>query len=98
MRWYDELLKDPKVIAQQNKMRVYYSMYGQKGYELPVQSVHSQHEYTIISQTEETIFVEDETGAPHVFTIDEWNAINGKKKDGTGFLFIAAVAAGLMLL
>lgn len=97
MSWYDELKKDPDIIAQQNKLRVD-SMYTEKGYDLPVQSVHSQHEYTIISQTEETIFVEDETGAPHVFTIEEWNAINGKKNDGTGFLFIAAIAAGLMLL
>lgn len=97
MNWYDELLKDPNVIAQQNKLRVD-SMYDQKGYELPVQSVHSQHEYSVISQTDETIFVEDETGAPHVFTIDEWNAINGKKNDGTGFILIAAIAAGLLLL
>lgn len=66
--------------------------------ELPAQSVHSQHEYTIISQTDETIFVEDETGAPHVFTIEEWNAIKGKKNDGTGFLLVAAIAAGLMIL
>ena len=65
---------------------------------LTPQVVHSNQEYTIISETEETIFAEDETGAPHVFTIEEWNAINGKKNDGTGFLLVAAIAAGLMLL
>lgn len=62
------------------------------------QPVYSEHEYTLISQADETVFVEDETGAPHVFTIDEWNAIKGKKNDGTGFLLIAAIAAGLLLL
>lgn len=88
MSWYDELKKD-----KLQEVERYDSIY-----ELPTQSVHAQHQYNIISKTEETIFVEDETGAPHVFTIEEWNAINGKKNDGTGFLFIAAIAAGLMLL
>lgn len=69
-----------------------------KGVDITAQPVYSKHQYTLISQAEETVFAEDETGAPHVFTIDEWNAINGKKNDGTGFLFIAAIAAGLMLL
>lgn len=66
--------------------------------DLTSQPIYSEPEYTLISQIDETVFVEDETGAPHVFTIDEWNYINRKKNDGMGLILIAAVAAGLMLL
>jgi hypothetical protein len=66
--------------------------------DMTAQPIYSEHEYTLISQADETIFAEDETGAPHVFTIEEWNAIKGNKNDGTGFLLVAAIAAGLMFL
>lgn len=69
-----------------------------KGVDITAQPIYSEHEYTLISKADKTVFAEDETGAPQVFTIEEWNAINGKKNDGTGFLLIAAIAAGLMLL
>ena len=84
--WLEQARKDIK------------SLYVDKGVDITAQPIYSEHEYTLISQAEKTVFVEDETGAPYVFTIDEWNAINGKKNDGTGFLLIAAIAAGLMLL
>lgn len=74
------------------------SLYLDKDVDITAQPVYSEHEYTLISKAGKTVFVEDETGAPHVFTIEEWNAINGKKNNGTGFILIAAIAAGLMLL
>lgn len=69
-----------------------------KDVDITAQTIYSEHEYTLISQADETIFAEDETGAPHVFTIEEWNAIKGKKNDGIGFILIAAIVAGLMIL
>lgn len=61
------------------------------------QSIYSKPEYTVISETEETVFVQDETGAPHVFTREEWAEMQGT--GGAGLLAVVAiVAAGLMLL
>lgn len=61
------------------------------------QSIYSKPEYTVISETEETVFVQDETGAPHVFTREEWAEMQGT--GGAGLLAVVAIAAaGLMLL
>lgn len=61
------------------------------------QSVYSKPEYTVISETEETVFVQDETGAPHVFTREEWAEMQGT--GGAGLLAVVAIAAaGLLLL
>lgn len=64
---------------------------------LTPQVVHSNPEYTVIDETEETVFVQDETGAPHVFTRDEWAEMQGT--GGAGLLAVVAIAAaGLLLL
>lgn len=61
------------------------------------QSVYSNPEYTVIDETEETVFVQDETGAPHVFTREEWAKMQGT--GGAGLLAVVAIAAaGLLLL
>jgi hypothetical protein len=101
MSWYDKLNDEDYWVKLEKERRA--ELYVTKGYDekdigITAQPIYSNHEYTLISQADETVFAEDETGAPHVFTIEEWNAIKGKKNDGTGFLLIAAVAAGLMLL
>lgn len=62
-----------------------------------IQPVYSKPEYTVISETEETVFVQDETGAPHVFTREEWAEMQGT--GGAGLLAVVAIAAaGLLLL
>lgn len=66
----------------------------QKVYPLPEQNIFSKHEYTEISRTEETIFATDETGAPHVFTIEEWERMNGGISPA-GLLLAAAVIVGV---
>lgn len=58
--------------------------------EFEPQTIFSKPEYTEVSRTDETIFVTDETGAPHVFTLDEWNRMNGAISPAG--LFCAAVA------
>lgn len=64
---------------------------------LTPQVVHSKPEYTVIDETEETVFVQDETGAPHVFTREEWAEMQGT--GGAGILAVVAIAAaGLLLL
>lgn len=81
------------------------SKWVQKGYddksnytqELEAQRVFSKPEYTIISETEETIFVQDENGAPHVFTREEWEQINGGMIGGGAFA-VALVVCGLAWL
>lgn len=100
MSWYDKLNdEDWKRPAKERFNEVYHTKgYDDKDVGITAQPIYSEHEYTLISQTDETVFAEDETGAPHVFTIAEWDAIKGKKNDGAGFLLVAAVAAGLMLL
>lgn len=61
------------------------------------QLVYSKPEYTVIDETEETVFVQDETGAPHVFTREEWDQMQGT--GGAGLLAVVAIAAaGLLLL
>lgn len=60
------------------------------------QSVYSKPEYTLISETDETVFVQDETGAPHVFTREEWQKMQGT--GGAGLVVLGVVAAGLFLL
>ncbi len=61
------------------------------------QSVYSKPEYTVIEETEETVFVQDETGAPHVFTRDEWAEM--QVTGGSGLLAVVVIAAaGLLLL
>ena len=59
------------------------------------QIIFANPEYTIVSETEETIFVTDETGAPHVFTREEWNRMNG---GGVGGVICAAAVLGLAWL
>lgn len=80
----------------QNNVR---SLIVDKGVDITAQPIYSEHEYTLISKANETVFAEDETGAPQVFTIEEWNAINGKKNDGTVLIFLASIAivAGIMI-
>lgn len=101
-KWYDEINNQDWI--KLNKERISQLLldrgYVDKDIDITNQLVYSTqaHEYTLISQEEETVFVEDETGAPHVFTIEEWKAINAKKNDGMGFVMIAAIAAGLLLL
>lgn len=97
MNWIDAINSN-KNKWQEEARKNAQMLYVDKGVNITAQPIYSEHEYTLISKAGETVFVEDETGAPNVFTIEEWNAINGKKNDGTGFLLIAAVAAGLMLL
>lgn len=64
---------------------------------LTPQVVHSNPEYTVIDETEETVFVQDENGAPHVFTREEWAQMQGT--GGAGLLAVVAIAAaGLLLL
>lgn len=64
---------------------------------LTPQVVHSKPEYTVIDETEETVFVQDENGAPHVFTREEWAEMQGT--GGAGLLAVVAIAAaGLLLL
>lgn len=63
---------------------------------LTPQVVHSKHEYTVISETDETVFVEDETGAPHVFMREEWDEMQGT--GGAGLLAVVAIAAAGLLL
>lgn len=97
MSWIDAISTNEKKILEDAAKNVK-MFYVDKGVDITAQPVYSEHEYTLISKAGETVFVEDETGAPNVFTIEEWNAINGKKNNGTGFILIAAIAAGLMLL
>lgn len=61
---------------------------------LTPQVVHSNPEYTVISETEETVFVQDQDGIPHVFTKQEWQKMQGT--GGAGLLAIIAAAAGLL--
>lgn len=56
------------------------------------QVVNATPEYTAISETAETVFATDETGAPAVFTRAEWDAMQGKKDAGGWPLVLAAVA------
>lgn len=65
--------------------------------EFGTQTIYSKPEYTIVSQTDETIFVTDETGAPHVFTREEWEQINGGMIGGGAFV-VALVVCGLAWL
>lgn len=60
------------------------------------QSIYSVPEYTVISETDETVFVEDETGAPHVFTRDEWAKMQGT--GGAGLLAVLGIGALLLLI
>ena len=60
------------------------------------QSIYSNPEYTLISETDETVFVQGETGAPHVFTREEWQKMQGT--GGAGLVVLGVVAAGLFLL
>lgn len=62
--------------------------------QLETQTIFSKPEYTEVSRTDETIFVTDETGAPHVFTIDEWERMNGGISTA-GVLLAAAVIVGV---
>lgn len=61
---------------------------------LETQTIFSKPEYTEVSRTDETIFVTDETGAPHVFTIEEWERMNGGISTA-GVLLAAAVIVGV---
>lgn len=60
------------------------------------QSVYSKPEYTVISETDETVFVQDENGAPHVFTREEWAKMQGT--GGAGLLAVVAIAAAALFL
>ena len=60
------------------------------------QTIYSKPEHTVISETEETVFVQDETGAPHVFTREEWQKMQGT--GGAGLVVLGVLAAGLLLL
>lgn len=72
-------------------------IYDSYGANLTPQVVHSEPEYTVIDETEETVFVQDENGAPHVFTREEWAQMQGT--GGAGLLAVVAIAAaGLLLL
>ena len=62
--------------------------------EFEPQTIFSKPEYTEVSRTDETIFVTDETGAPHVFTLDEWERMNGGISSA-GLFCAAAVLVGL---
>lgn len=62
--------------------------------QLETQTIFSNHEYTEVSRTDETIFVTDETGAPHVFTLEEWERMNGGISPA-GLLLAAAVIVGV---
>lgn len=71
-----------------------------KGYnsqELEAQRVFANQEYNVISMTEETVFVTDETGAPHVFTREEWDSMNGGLIGGGAFV-VALILGGLAWL
>lgn len=64
---------------------------------LSPQIVYSNPEYTVISETDETVFVQDQDGLPHVFTREEWQKMQGT--GGGGLLaLLGAAAAGLLLL
>lgn len=65
--------------------------------EFGTHTIYSKPEYTIVSQTDETIFVTDETGAPHVFTREEWEQINGGMIGGGAFV-VALILGGLAWL
>lgn len=65
--------------------------------EFGTQIIHSKPEYTIVSQTDETIFATDETGAPHVFTREEWEQMNGGLIGGGAFV-VALILGGLAWL
>jgi hypothetical protein len=65
--------------------------------ELEAQHVFANPEYNVISITEETVFVTDETGALHVFTRDEWYSMNGGMIGG-GALVVALTLGGLAWL
>lgn len=58
--------------------------------------IHSKPEYTVIDETEETVFVQDENGAPHVFTREEWQKMQGT--GAAGLAVLGAAAAALLLL
>lgn len=60
------------------------------------QSIYSVPEYNVISETDETVFVEDETGAPHVFTREEWAKMQGT--GGAGLLAVLGIGALLLLI
>lgn len=75
------------------------SQWVEKGYntqELEAQRVFAKPEYTVISETEETVFVQDENGAPHVFTREEWAKMQGT--GGAGLLAVVAIAAAALFL
>lgn len=61
---------------------------------LETQTIFSKPEYTEVSRTDETIFVTDETGAPHVFTLEEWERMKGGISPA-GLLLAAAVIVGV---
>ena len=60
------------------------------------QSIYSVPEYTVISETDETVFVEDEKGAPHVFTREEWAKMQGT--GGSGLWAVLGIGALLFLI
>lgn len=65
--------------------------------EFGTQTIYSKPEYTIVSKTDETIFVTDEKGAPHVFTREEWEQMNGGLVGGGAFI-VALILGGLAWL
>ena len=65
--------------------------------EFGTQTIYSKPEYTIVSQTDETISATDETGAPRVFTREEWEQMNGGMIGGGAFA-VALVVCGLAWL
>ncbi len=96
MAWYDDL-NNPDFVSKAGD--IYKNLYikGNDEINISSQSVYSKPEYTVIDETEETVFVQDENGAPHVFTREEWDKMQGS--GGAGLLAVVAIAAaGLLLL
>lgn len=65
--------------------------------DITAQRIFSTPEYTVISETGETVFVEDETGAARVFTREEWQKMNGGGIGGIGLAALVAAAALLFI-
>lgn len=65
--------------------------------ELTPQVIYSQPNYTVISRTDKTVWVEDENGNPAVFTVEQWEKMQGKGHGGGILLAAIAIVAGIMI-